>query len=136
MSKIVLTLQEAFQLWPALDELVIGPIEDGVRLPAKEMPAKASYRLGKIYRKLQPDIEAYEKTRIDLFKRLGTHDEETDNWTIKEENMDDFTLEMEVLQEENITLEGVMKIEFGDISHLEFKAASILALEPLMNNVE
>ncbi len=136
MREIVLTLQEAFQLWPALGELVEGPIEDGKRLAAERIPAKAAHQLGKIYRKLQPVINDFEKKRMDLFKRLGDYNEETDNWTIKAENMDEFTKEMEACQAEDITVKGVTQIAFDDIEHLDFKPGSILALEPLISDLE
>lgn len=126
MSEIVLTLKEAVELWPALCELAQG----------KEIPAKTSYRLGKIHGKLKVDIEGYEKSRMALFERLGIRDEEKDMWSIKAGNMDEFTKEMEQLGGESITLDGVMKVEFDDISHLDFKPASIMSLEPLINGLE
>lgn len=126
MTTIELTLKEAIEIWPALDELTKG----------KEMPAKTSYRLGKIHGKLRDDIDEYEKSRMKLFERLGDHDKEKDSWQIKKENMDEFKEELDQLQEEVITLDGVMKVEFEDIEHLDFKPASIVALEPLINGLE
>ncbi len=141
MGEITLTLKEAVEVWPVLDELVEGPWNEDrtARLPAEKIPAGSAYRIGKFHRKLKPEVEDYEKKRMAIFTQLGTSktskDEEV-SWTIKDENIEEFTSQMKVLQDELAILTGVAKVAFADISHLDFKSSTMLALEPFIEGLD
>ena len=125
MGEITLTLKEADELFPALDELANIVI-----------PASASYRIGKIHRKLKVEISDFLDLRLDAIKRLGVKHKEKEEWSVLPKNMDEYTTEIDKLLAEEIILSGVMKIEFDDIRNIQIKPASIAMLELLINGLE
>lgn len=127
MGEITLTLKEADELYPALHELANEKLG---------IPAKQSYRIGKMYRKLKKEIATFQEARLETIKRLGEQNEDDDTWTVKKEHVEEYTAEIEQLLEEEITMTGVAKIEIDDIEKIDIKPASIAVLEPLIDGLE
>lgn len=91
---------------------MIGSLNTFVQMP---LPVKYSFRLSKVMKVLQDELQQFETAKQDLFKKLGEPAEsDSDNqqpnmqgtqYKIKPENIDQFQTEMQQLLEEEITLE-------------------------------
>lgn len=103
------------QLTITLRELspIIQSLNSFVQVP---LPAKYSWRLGKVMKKLQAEVDEFTKSRTALFEKYGEQIEEENRanlppgaspgkqFKIKEENMEVFGQELEELLSESITI--------------------------------
>ena len=103
--KLTITLRELSPIIQSLNNFVQVPL-----------PAKYSWRLGKVMKKLQSEVDEFNKSRTVLFEKYGEEiDEENQvktppgsspgkQFRIKEENMEIFTKELEDLLLESLTI--------------------------------
>lgn len=89
------------------------------KLSGISLPVKVSYNIARNLKKIQRELEPFEKARIELVRKHGNEDEEG-KLVVKEENMQEFYKEMtELLEEEieidirSIDIEGLAKIELS-----------------------
>jgi len=74
------------------------------RIGAEKLPIKLAYTLQRNMRLLQPDVQAYDKDRVELIKtKYGT--QEGEQWTVKPENMVAFSAEIESLASVELELD-------------------------------
>jgi hypothetical protein len=119
MSEITLKASE-------LEDVKNGLLE----LSATKIPAKTSYRIGKLLRKVNIELADIYKTRNELLMRLGElADPATQRYNIKPENIEEWTKEITALLSETVTLTGVEKVSLNEIEHIEVKPSALMALE-------
>ncbi|KKL59480.1 hypothetical protein LCGC14_2214940 [marine sediment metagenome] len=120
-----LTLKEADELLPALCELAAIP-----------MPAKASYRVGKWFKKIQDESLAFNEARNKLIRSLGHQIDDTDQWKVGDDKLPAFRDQINDLAEESVDLTGLQKIDFSDIIGINITPASLILLEPIIDGME
>ena len=70
----------------------------------ERLPIKLAYTLQRNMRLLQPDVQAYDKDRVELIKtKYGT--QEGDQWTVKPEKLPAFSKEIESLASVELELD-------------------------------
>src|SRR3990167_6141263 len=111
MTTLTLPLKTILEMSPALEAL-----------NKKSLPVKTAYRVGKLIRKCLAEIAEYDGARFTCIKKFGEEtDKEKQTWTVKPENLEEFTREMTALLEEVVTLEGCAKIDFASLEKLEIE---------------
>lgn len=93
---------------------IVQSLNNFVQIP---MPAKYSWRLSRVMKKLQSEIEDFQKSRLELVKQFGEVVDEDDNPVegadvtmpnarvrIKQDQLEQFTTELEDLLNETIEL--------------------------------
>ena len=105
-----------------------------------KLTIKVSYRAGKLLRKVAQELADFHKTKNELLVKLGDlTDPETQNYTIRPENMEEWSREIATLIDEPVTLVGVAKIMLSDIDNLVIDAdigTHLQALEPILEESE
>ena len=102
--KLTITLRELSPIIQSLNSFVQVPL-----------PAKYSWRLGKVMKKLQSEVDEFSKSRSELFEKYGEEVEATDTkssqgvptgkqFRIKEENIEAFSSELEDLLAETLSV--------------------------------
>jgi hypothetical protein len=101
------------------------------RLAAEKLPVKLSYAIARAMRKIQPELEQYEKTRADLIKdKYGTARE--GGYQVEPENIEPFTKELIELQSVEVELD-VWPIRLADFYH-DMTAADMFVLDWLFTD--
>lgn len=109
-------------------KIKLGQIVNAAYAPAPETPsafqalyqqpvkAHAAFRLKKIARDIALHVEMYEDTRLELCKKYGTLDEETQNYKIEPDSIERFTKEFHELlaTEVEIDFEPLNVFALGD----------------------
>lgn len=100
------------------------------KLSQKSMPAKTAYRISKILKILNREFKDFDSMRKSLIQKFGERkDDNSDDWRVKEENVKEFTDEMNSIIEEEIILEGVMKFKLSDLESLELTPVEIYMID-------
>lgn len=98
----------------------------------EKLPAKAAYRVAKLVRKMNGEMEDYEKARTGMVKKHGEQvpgpEGQAPGWRVKPENLEAFTREMESTLEEESELEGCIEIAWADIEGLTLSPAVLADL--------
>lgn len=88
--------------------LTVGDIVGGqvalMSIADKELPAVTAWRLAKASRVLVPEIEAYEKVRVDLVKQYGKELEDG-NWNVSKENIEEYQEEIRKVLEQEVVVD-------------------------------
>lgn len=104
----------------------------------KELPAKASYRVSKLVRKMAAENRDYEKARSDAISKYGEKVQvkvqgvDQEAVKVKPENQEAFTAEMQGLLDVDVELEGCALIAWADVEKLEIAPAVLADLEPFI----
>lgn len=86
----------------------VNSVESLNEIVKTKLPIKASYNIGRIIKKLAPEIQAYEEKKNELLKELGTPGEEKENrisYTFTPENAKTYTEKMKELLEVDVNLD-------------------------------
>jgi len=98
------------------------------KLNGISLPAKVSYNIARNLKKIQHELEPFEKARVELVRKYGNDDGEG-KLVVKEESMEEFYKEMGGLLEEEIevdirpiSIDGLNKIELspGELQLIDF----------------
>lgn len=100
------------------------------RLMAQPMKAKASYRLAKAVKHIQPTLDAFNDTRSKLVEKYADKDGE-----IKpdDKNFDKWVEELQEVLDEEIDIE-VKQVTLASISQAEISGSDMMALDWLIKD--
>ncbi len=96
------------------------------RLAEKALPVKQSYRLAKVVKAVNDEINVYEGERIKLCEKYGTLNKEANKYDIND--TDGFYRDSAVLLSQEVDLDA----KPIDISSLELSAQDIINIEPFI----
>ena len=120
-----LTLKEADELLPALCEIA-----------EISMSAKASYRVGKWFKRIRDEVLEFNEARGKLIHSLGHQVDDSDQWKVDDDKVSAFRDQINDLAEESVDLTGLQKIDFSDIIGINITPASLILLEPIIDGME
>lgn len=104
-------------------------------LAKKEMPAKTSYRIGKLLRALRREHTDFQLARDECVKRYGAAVAGSpDQWAIAPENFAAYKKELADLAEEEVLLDGVVPVNYNDIAELSLAPEIFAGLELVLLN--
>lgn len=98
------------------------------RLAEKTLPVKQSYRLAKLIKAIDGEINVYDGERIKLCEKCGTLNKEKHIYEFEDEAYKSFETDINVLQSQEVELD----IKLIDISDLELSAQDIISIEPFI----
>lgn len=98
------------------------------RLAEKTLPVKQSYRLAKLIKAIDGEINVYDGERIKLCEKYGTLNKEKHIYEFEDEAYKSFEADINVLQSQEVELD----IKLIDISDLELSAQDIINIEPFI----
>jgi hypothetical protein len=107
---------------------MVAPLQ---ALSTSKLPVKVGYRVSKILRKIEPELKAYETSRMDLFKEFGVHDVAKDQYSIPPEKMAEFGLQMQSLVDEDLGLD-LPTIRVSELGDLTIEPTQLLGLDPIL----
>ena len=84
-----------------------------------KFPIKTSYRIKRLFDKIQPDLDTFREKNLELFKKYGTHDSEKDIYLLDiPENIPTFNKEFSELVDLDVNLD-FEKIKIDELSETE-----------------
>jgi len=106
---------------------IIGAVPSLQKLAEKELPITAAYKLSKLLKYIQPELDTFNETKEKLAKKYGVFDEFTNTYEIMPEHMatanNEITalLNIEVKSPDmiQIPLDGDLRLSANDIGSLE-----------------
>ena len=98
------------------------------RLAGQTLPVKQSYRLAKLIKAIDGEINVYDGERIKLCEKYGTLNKEKHIYEFEDEAYKSFETDINVLQSQEVELD----IKLIDISDLELSAQDIINIEPFI----
>jgi hypothetical protein len=103
---------------------IVASSEPLGKLMQEKMPIATSFRLAKVLKSVQAELETYDETRKKLIEELGVDGE------IKQDskNFEKFVKEMNNLLAEKVSVK-VEKIKSENLSKVEISPSDLLALE-------
>ena len=102
------------------------------RLSEKALPVKQSYRLAKLVKAVDDEINVYDGERIKLCEKYGTLNKEKHIYEFKDEEYKSFETDINVLQSQEVELD----VKPIDISDLELSAQDIINIEPFIEVID
>ena len=98
------------------------------RLAGRTLPVKQSYRLAKLVKAVNDELNVYDGERIKLCEKYGTLNKEKHIYEFEDEAYKSFETDINVLQSQEVELD----IKLIDISDLELSAQDIISIEPFI----
>ena len=114
------TLQTLLDAQPAIQHLL-----------EQKLPVKAAYRLQKALRKILTEIRDFEMVRAKMIHEYAGVAEDQPA-KVPEEKIGDFTREIGVLLQEEVELEGVVKVKLEELEGCTLSVADVMGLEFLI----
>ena len=111
-------------------EKIINSQEAVNKLADKPLPVKISYRLAKLIKSIESELEVFEGERKKLLERYGTIDKEKQCYNIPNDKTEKFNAEFTQL----VGTETELSAEKIDLSNEDIKltAKEFIALEPFI----
>ena len=105
-----------------------------VKLLQKEIPIKTAFRLSRIAKTLQKELEVFEEQRSKLVEKYGEKNEETGTISVNDkEKQDEFTKEINLILEEVIKMD-ISPIKTEDIGNdVKISTTDIMTLEKILS---
>lgn len=103
-------------------------------LQSEKLPIKVSYKISKLANKLAPDLDIFNKKRLDLIKEFGTENKENQTITVDPDKIEEYQKQLKQLEE---LLETDIEVNFGDGKPFEpIKSAELgnVSIEPKFLN--
>lgn len=103
-----------------------------------KLPVKISYKIGKMFSRIQPEIRTFEEKRVGLIKKLGTEDKVKQIWEVLPDNMAEFQQELNKLGDIEVNLgfgvdKELEKILIADLGDAKLEPRDLIQLEWLFN---
>lgn len=113
-----LTVQQILNVAPVLRKLA-----------TQDLDAPVAFRVGRLARKMEPDIKAAEESRVSLIK---AHGEQTgDTVQVKPENFEAFVEALKPLLETEVTIAGLDPLPLAALGSAKLTVSEMLLLEDL-----
>lgn len=119
---IELTVLNIFDIKQPLSEMV-----------EKTLPVLLSYKLNKLLKIIQTELEAIEETRSQLIRKWGIFDEKLNGFRVKDENLVNFKAELKQLLNEKIRI-NLEPISFKDIENVQLSVKQMKGIQPIIKN--
>lgn len=113
-----LTVQQILNVAPVLNKLV-----------SQELDAPTAFRVGRLARKMEPEIKGAEESRVKLIKEHGEQEGETIQ--VRPENFEAFVAAIKPLLETEVTIPGLDPLPLAALSAAKLTAAEMMLLEDL-----
>lgn len=98
------------------------------RLAGRTLPVKQSYRLAKLVKAVNDELNVYDGERIKLCEKYGTLNKEKRIYEFEDGEYKSFETDINVLQSQEVELD----IKPIDIIGLELSASDIINIEPFI----
>ncbi len=105
--------------------VIINSVEILKKLANQPVPAKAAFRIGKVIRAVNQEVEAFEETRHKLFRAYG--EEKDGQIKVKTEHQEEFFKELNDLLESHVEME-IPELFVDDLEKIDISAAEINAI--------
>ena len=92
------------------------------------LPAAVAFRLKRVLRVVNPELQAYEEARVKLAASFGELSEDGRQYIIPTEKMPAFNAEFEALRNEEVTL-NYQPLRIEDLGDTVVTAVDLMALE-------
>jgi len=115
-------------------ETVLNSIQALRKIAAEPLPVKYGYRISKILKAVENEMQIFDNLRIALVQRLG-EEKEGGEYVVKPENQDEFTKELTELLNQEIEL-NCEKIQLDWIGDVKLTYSEALTLEYLLEGYE
>lgn len=96
----------------------------------EDLPAKTAYRLSRLLKAAQTELESHEKQRIALVKKFGT-EEKAGDWAVQEDKLKEFGEEFSALQAEEVEL-WYDPVTLDMLLDAKLSAVDMMLLEPFI----
>lgn len=102
------------------------------QLANKALPVKQSYRLAKLVKTINDELNVYDGERIKLCEKYGTLNKEKRIYEFEDGEYKSFETDINVLQSQEVELD----VKPIDISDLELSASDIINIEPFIEVID
>lgn len=99
------------------------------KLATQDLDAPVAFRVGRLARKMEPEIKDAEDSRVKLIKEHGEQTGETIQ--VKPENLEAFVAAVKPLLETEVTIPGLDPLPLAALGSAKLTAAEMLLLEDL-----
>ena len=110
---------------------IIAAVPSIQLLAGSKLPAKASYRVAKALKVLQPELEEYETQRLKLAKQYGVPNADNTGFDFTAENAPKFSAEMQTLLDEEVTI-TLTPVHIDDLGSLDIEPSHLVALDGIL----
>lgn len=98
-------------------------------LSERDISFKVGYNIAKIIKKIDVELEYFEKKRMEFLKEYGDPETfESQNIRIKEENLEKFNSKIKELMEVEIELD-IKKMRLDDLEEIKFSSKNIQMIQ-------
>ncbi len=105
------------------------------KLAQLELPIKEAYKISKILRTIQQDLEFIEQERAKLIKKYAKQEDNKNEIKVAEENVQDFLNDFYKILEHSVEYDFV-KINLNNIGDsIKLTATDILMLSPFIDDI-
>ena len=118
---------------------IVNGTEALQKLVNAELKAKLAWKVSKLLKLADQEIQTFNETRMDLIRKFGEKDEngelitdEKGNCKIPPENLQDFSSELSDLLNSEVEL-NANKIDIEELENVNFTPGEITLLEPFVN---
>jgi hypothetical protein len=116
-------------------KIEIGKIVNAIpalnALANEPLPIQIAFSVRRLIKNINSQLEPYNVTVFELYKRLGKLDEAKNLYVIQPDTLPEFESEMDKLNKKKISLE-VEKISISDLSKVSISVANLEALDWLI----
>lgn len=117
---------------------LVTSIESINKLNAEKLPVSAGYKLSVFFKKVNPELTAWETARKELIEELGTKklDEdgkETDKYEFAEDKVKEFNDKIEELLNQEVNIE-IPEITIADLGDIKIEPKYLMALDWLIKD--
>ena len=98
------------------------------RLANAPLPAAVAFRLKRVLRVVNPELQTYEQARVNLASSLGKLSEDGSQYRIHPKKRLEFNEQLEALWDEEVEM-NFKPLRIGDLGDTAVTAADLLALE-------
>jgi len=102
------------------------------KLLERELPIRISFRLTKLIKELDPELQIIEKHRIKLVEKYGKKNEENGNTEVSGDSVADFSKEFNTLLEEELDID-YEPIPISSLENISLSPFDVLRLEKFIN---
>lgn len=117
-EEVRLTVQQILNVAPVLRKLA-----------TQDLDAPVAFRVGRLARKMEPDIKAAEESRVKLIQEHG--EQSGDTIQVKPENFEAFVEALKPLLETEVTIAGLDPLPLAALGSAKLTASEMLLLEDL-----
>ncbi len=113
--------------------VIVNSIETLKKVASQPVAAKTAFKIGKVIKAINQEMEVFEETRQKLFTTYGT--EEDGQMVVSKDKQDGFMKEFDELLNSKVTVE-IPKISIDDLEKINLSATEINSIEFILKDEE